>query len=320
MGISVTEYLGQRTDIDAPVIAAATNQSKCPFSGKVCEKIIKGYPPVCSIRNFGRKRTIPADQMQNHPIWIVCEHRLCSTKIRNANGDFSLTEYQKNMLLSLAHIVFENTAPETRILVKSEAKVKVNNNEKQNMSADYILCYEPEQAGYEGKKKLIVEMQGGGETSDTGNLTTHVRTWENNDGKTNNELRSLISNVGILQTNAWRRQQEQALVKSNVADKTVGVDGFVLCIGSCLYNYLNGKLGLNNLNGQEGSDWKVAIITYKEDLTAPIIPGPIPLVHENIILVPTYNDFVGAITRQGKSSPSAFLGKFVSLDGTNVQR
>lgn len=316
MGISVTEYLGHRTDNDANRIQAQSVQNKiCPFNGLSCEKIVKGYKPVCSIRNYGRKRTIPHEQLGDYPFWIVCEHRLCSTSLKKNHGKPSLTIHQVERLLQIAKVVFSDAAAISNVFIRSEVSIKVNDERRQDMYADYVMTYVPDNPDtYEGKKKLIVEMQGGGETSNTGNMTRHVENWEHDAARTNEGLRSLITNVGILATNAWRRQQEQALVKSNVSEKTPNVDGFVLCMGSSLYNYLNTKLNLDGLSCRTGEDWKVAIISFKEDHTLPIVDGPIPLTVDKVIKISTYMNFISAITSQGKATPEAFRGAFLGLD------
>ena len=316
MAIQVTEYLGHRTDCDDVVIQVQSARNKtCPFNGLPCEKIIKGNKPVCSVRNFGRKRTISQDQLDEYPFWIVCAHRLCSTSMKKVSGSPTLTEHQIARLLQIAKVVFDDSATTENVFVRSEVSINVNEERRQNMHADYAMTYLPTNPDtYEGKKKLIVEMQGGGETSSTGNMTHHVEEWEKLPTPTNESLRSLITRVGILATNAWRRQQEQALVKSNVAEKTPTVDGFVLCVGSYLYNYLNTKLDLDNLSCQPGEDWKVAIISFKEDHTLPVSDGPIPLTVDKVIKISTYNTFIGAITTQGKATPEAFKGEFLGLD------
>lgn len=316
MAISVTEYLGHRTDIDTPSIQVQSAGNKtCPFNGLPCEKITKGNKPICSIRNYRRKRTIPHDLLDEYPFWIVCEHRLCSTSMKKAHGQPTLTDQQVERLLQIAKVVFTDNASASDVFIRSEVQIKVNDESRQDMYADYVMTYMPPNPDtYEGKKKLIIEMQGGGETSKTGLLTRHIEEWEHQIARTNQGLRGLVSGVGILATNAWRRQQEQALVKSNVADKTPNVDGFVLCVGAYLYDYLNTKLDLDHLNCQPEGDWKVAIISFKEDNSKPIVDGPIPLVVDKVIKIPTYVDFIGAITRQGKSTPEAFRGAFVGLD------
>lgn len=319
MAISVTEYLGKRTDIDNPSIEVQSDHNNiCPFNGKVCEKIIKDNKPVCSIRNFGRKRNISPAEYGEHPIWIVCENRLCSTRIKAADGSLVLTELQKNVLRQVANTVFSGPVDDSKLYIRSEVSVQVNENRRQDMHADFVMAYYPE-GEYEGKKRLIVELQGGGETSNTGIMTEAVDNWEKNPSPTNAVLRSLISGVGTLQTNAWRRQQEQALVKSNVAQKTPNVDGFVLCMGDALFNYLEEKLKLSQLNCDAGEDWQVAVVTFKEDTDSPIVEGPIPLVVNRVIRISTYSRFVSAITDQGKSTPSAFTGEFISLaDETRI--
>ena len=66
MGVSVAEYLGQRTDIDNPTILpvhVSTVKTErdalkhrgeipsCPFvCGNMCKKIASGNEPVCSVR------------------------------------------------------------------------------------------------------------------------------------------------------------------------------------------------------------------------------------------------------------------------------
>jgi hypothetical protein len=157
-------------------------------------------------------------------------------------------------------------------------------------------------------------MQGGGETSDTGRLTQHVNAWEQNTKKTNAELRIVVDKVGTLETNAWRRQQEQFLVKGNVSFQTGG--RIVFCVGTLLYDYLIERVKNANLRNLRAFNWSLALLAFMEDPAPPKKPGPIPLVMDpKRQLFTNYPTFVQVLTNQGDPNPDMFRGDFVDLSG-----
>lgn len=69
MAVSIAEYLGQRTDVEHQIVPVSKGTlAQCPFMDRTCDKVSKNNHPVCSVRK------------PDGTIWIVCEHRLCSTR------------------------------------------------------------------------------------------------------------------------------------------------------------------------------------------------------------------------------------------------
>lgn len=164
--------------------------------------------------------------------------------------------------------------------------------------------------------KVVLEMQGGGETSSTGAITRHVDKWEQDPNITNEMLRRKVK-AGTIETNAWRRQQEQFLVKGNVTIQTGGK--LVFAVGTLLYDYLIKKIEYANLNDLRDYDWSMCIVAFKEDTSAINHKKSIPLVVDNDKkLFTSYSSFVRALTDQGSPRPEIFLGKFESLAGEIV--
>ena len=161
-------------------------------------------------------------------------------------------------------------------------------------------------------------MQGGGETTNTGKLTQLVSEWEVNPNRTNEQLRA-PSEASTLETNAWRRQQEQFIVKGNIAMKTWKGYGIAFCVGTVLFDYLMNKLASANLPDLKDYNWTLALIGIKEDSSLGIQPGPIPLcVDESRTLYTNYQTFVQALINQGEPSLEAFRGLFINLENEEV--
>ena len=296
MPITVAEYYGQRTDFDSPVIVPAPNRSPCPFAdGLVCPKCKDGGNPVCVVRK------------DDGTFWIVCEHRLCATK-----KNLPLCDHQKGILLDVARRLFDPSLTADEVFVKREVYVNVANTQ---YHADYIMTYRDGHSPLEaGPDRVILEMQGGGETSQTGKMTRLVNAWKANPNRTNEELRS-PSDASPLITNAWRRQQEQFIVKGNIAMQTWKGYGIAFCVGTLLYDHLKAKLRFDTMPDLRTHNWTLALVGIKEDETAPVVPGPIPLkVDESRLFYTNYQTFVHALINQGIPSPDAFSGTYLSLN------
>lgn len=315
MGTSVAEYLGQRTDVDNPVIIPITIPPKvgrsvnwtevnpcpiCPFTnGNPCKKLVSGNEPVCSVRKA------------DGTLWINCSERLCSTK-----KDLPLNAHQQNILLQAGRHIFSPTVSAEDICVKREERLSVIEGTKYN--ADYIITLRQGRSDFSGPDRLILEMQGGGETTNTGVQTAHIQTWKRILPHTNEFLRQ-ETQASTLETNAWRRQQEQFIVKGNIAMKTWKGYGIAFCVGTLLYDYLMNKLSTANLPDLRDYNWTLALITYKEDTSVPLAPGPIPLVvDEDRLLYTNYQTFVQALINQGEPTRSAFTGRFVNLNNVDI--
>ena len=300
MGVSVAEYFGQRTDIDNPIIEPMTEEAICPFSsGNTCKKLKSHNPPVCSVRKA------------DGTMWIVCSDRLCNTK-----KDIPLCAHQQSILLDIAKHLFGEGVTADQVCVKREERLNVVEGTKYN--ADYIISLASGRSDYSGPDRMVLEMQGGGETSNTGKITNLLSSWAADENRTNAMLRS-DTEASTLETNAWRRQQEQFIVKGNIAMKTWKGYGIAFCVGTILYDYLMNKLASANLPNLKEYNWTLAIIAIKEDDSAPAAPGPIPIkVDESRMLFTNYQTFVQALINQGEPSLDAFRGEFINLNNEVV--
>ena len=265
---------------------------------KECAKISKGLKPVCSVRK------------RNGDIWIVCRDRLCST-----NKNIQLAVYQKKILLAIAKEVFSQEIENRNILIKREAKIPVVGSSSYH--ADYIMSIQNFHGELRGPKNVVLEMQGGGETSSTGSITRHIDLWEAKKNKTNEFLSQEVS-AGTIETNAWRRQQEQFIVKGNIASQTGG--GIVFCVGSPLYDYLWQRVSTARLNDLRNHNWSMCLICIIEDKNEDPKPGPIPLkINTEKVLFTNYITFVQTLINQGEPYPAMFAGTFETLDGETVE-
>ena len=299
MGVSVTEYLGQRVDISSPSISPVQGVNmRCPFMAAACTKIAQGNKPVCSVRRADGR------------LWIVCRNRLCATR-----KNIPLSTYQVGVLLSVAQCVFGVHVTSQDIYVKREVAMPVA--DESNYSADFIMVVNPQKAPRTGQSRVVLEMQGGGETSNTGELTAQVRTWEYTLPHSNHILSAMVRKCNPIITNAWRRQQEQFLVKGNIAQQTGG--GIVFCVGSLLYDYLIKKLEDANLPNLRAHNWTLALIGFSENTSSAPTPGPIPMVIDSTRLMFTnYVSFTQALINQGNPAPAIFKGQFEILAGGTI--
>ena len=311
MAVSVAEYLGQRTDIDDPKIIPVELKSgaMCPFMDRTCDKVAKGKHPVCSVRK------------PNNKLWIVCEHRLCSTRqnkkepsLNNPkkiiNTPIGLVNHQKNILWMIASTIYRGEFEKGDIGIRREVTIPVDEAGK-NYHADYIMRNFAKGSQVD---EILLEMQGGGETSSTGSITRNLDDWYENDNWDNDFLRTLVS-ANPIETNAWRRQQEQFIVKGRVASETGGK--IVFAFGELLYDYLYSRFKNANLKDLRNDNWTLCIVAFKEDTKDMPIAGPIPLiVDEEKLLFTDYANFVRVLTDQGGSSPEIFEGTFLLLDDT----
>lgn len=257
------------------------------------------YEPICSVRK------------PDGTLWINCSDRLCATK-----KDLPLSDYQSNILLQVGRHIFSPDVSLDQICVKREEKLSVI--EGTDYNADYIITTRDGRSSYSGPDRLILEMQGGGETSNTGDLTSHVKSWSRMHTPANAFLRQ-NTGASTLETNAWRRQQEQFIVKGNIAMKTWKGYGIAFCVGTLLYDYMMEKLASANLPNLRQHNWTLALIAFKEDSDATVQAGPIPLiVDETRLLYTNYQTFVQALINQGEPSPGAFRGTFRTLQNEEI--
>lgn len=294
MAISIAEYLGQRTDANQPISPVLSVDSLCPFNGVACRKIASSdrKAPVCSVRTGKDK-----------DVYIVCEERLISTKINN------LTEYQKSKLLEVAKLIFNPAILPNQIGVKSEVPIRIP-EKKVNLKADFIMRVIDHNISTWGSRGVILEIQGGGETSNTGTMQRHVKNWEQN--SSNIQLAAKLDRVSPIQNNAWKRLQEQMLVKGAIAKET-GY-GFVACVGSLLYKIVDSKF--NRVANLANQNWEIAIIAFEEDRSQNINQTSIPFkINLAKTIFTSFDEIAIAISSQGVAIPNLFSGEFTDLTG-----
>jgi len=226
-----------------------------------------------------------------------------------------LTNYQKTILLTIAKVVFSTEIEKEHVFIKRETSIPVVGSSSYH--ADYIMSIQNFTDELRGPKNVVLEMQGGGETSNTGFITRHINSWETMPIKANIFLSQEV-NAGTIETNAWRRQQEQFIVKGNIASQTGG--GIVFCVGSPLYDYLWQRISTTKLNDLRHHNWSMCLICIDEDKSTAPQHGPIPLkINSNKVLFTNYMTFVQTLINQGEPYPAMFTGTFETLDGNTVE-
>lgn len=311
MAVVVAEYLGIRTDKNfniVPIIISKNDSGlnkpiiPCPFKNSHCDKAKRGDKPVCSIRDLATNK-----------LWIVCQHRLCATQKGNKRSPILLNEHQKQILHSVAKEVFSPSISRNDVLVDREVPIPVTQDS--DYSADYVMWRRSAEldSTFNPHRPIILEMQGGGETTSTGDLTKHITEWERGNAK----LTTPVSKTAPLVTNAWRRQQEQFLVKGNTAMLTGG--RIVFCVGSMIYDYLMPRLTKTTIFPDlKNANWTLALLTFIEDLDEDVFnesaPYSIPLkIDKENSLFTNYGFFVQAITNQGTACNSIFECNYIDI-------
>jgi hypothetical protein len=304
MTVFVAEYLGIKTEQDKIIIPKILNLKdkpkniQCPFRFGNCDKVQKGYHPVCAIKNSA------------NILWITCEHRLCCTTKTQVNIGTAervtnppLVKHQKNILQQIAKEVYGDNVDFNDIGIKREASVPVKGGSSYH--ADFIMADTKNSSGI----NFILEMQGGGETTNTGKISRHLDTWATKNSN-NKFLRQPISGAGTLVTNAWRRQQEQFLVKGDVAIKAGG--RIVFAVGSLIYEYLYSRLNNPDFRSNKSLGWDLALLGFSEFDNSDSQSLAFKINKEKTLYT-TYNFFVKALTNQGEISPNFFKGEYKSI-------
>jgi hypothetical protein len=307
MPVTVAEYLGVRSSSATNIVPILNLPSKptvaCPFRNAHCSKARKGQQPICSVRD------------SNSNIWIVCEHRLCATTPKIG----AVNDHQKNILEMVAKAIYGQQINANDILVKREVEMPITASS--DYKADYVMWRENPTLGgaLGGDRAAIVEMQGGGETAGTEKITAHVKQWAASAMPTNQILSQPTSAVPLV-TNAWRRQQEQFLVKGSVA--ALSGAKMVFCVGSLIYDYLKQRLTTVNLQDLSTSNWTLALVAFIEDpngIAPACAPDSIQLALDPTRTMYTnYFSFVQALTNQGAPQPQVFSGQYFKLNGQVV--
>lgn len=172
MGTIVAEYYGNRTDTESLIYPMHVEKDKakrkelvregeippCPFTNKSpCTKILKGNEPVCSVRK------------SDGTLWITCPDRLCST----GKTENFLCKHQKDILLQVGRYIFSPKVSYEDICVKREERLSVVEGTTYN--ADFIISLRTGSSSFSGPDRLVLEMQGGGETTNTGDMTGKIQ-------------------------------------------------------------------------------------------------------------------------------------------------
>ena len=309
MTVVVAEYLGVRTDTGVSIQPIPISKNRgpeekptlpCPFKNSHCDKAKRGDKPVCSVRDSSTGK-----------LWIVCSHRLCATSPKRK----ALNDHQASVLHSVAKTIFSPTINKDDVIVKREVPIKVTDDS--DYSADYVMW---RKAPPQNVSPVVLEMQGGGETTNTGELTQLIDSWDRPGSLPNNELLCTpVAGVAPLVTNAWRRQQEQFLVKGNVAMQSGG--RMVFCVGSLIYDYLQLRFRAGILTDLRDDNWTLALLTFEEDTANPTPPASAPnsiqlRIDASRSLFTNYNSFVQVLTNQASPSRTLFTGEYIDLTGS----
>jgi hypothetical protein len=220
------------------------------------------------------------------------------------------------VLGEIANLVFPGVS-KYEIAIRREARVRraPGKNRPDDSKADYLMVQIDLVSGKQHKasRGVILEMQGGGETSNTQLLTKQVRKWESSGRKSD-----LLTPVPIkdIATNAWRRQQEQFLFKGNVAQRSNG--RLVFLMGEILFDKVMGNISNKPSAIPVNGGWTLALIGVSEGVgkgsfsTADSISLQLD---PSRTLITDYGAFARALTDQGQYDPELFHGEFISLKG-----
>jgi hypothetical protein len=312
--IAIAEYLGERTDVSppdiVPTVRGGSTIPTCPFSGGPCIKLEHNPPlqPVCSVRVYDKA-------ISGRP-FIVCSNRLIPAQAK------TFIASHKAALNAIAQNVFPGVSANQ---VGFRRQVGVNTNPGR-LYLDYILHVHPSVDYSSGPRRVILEVQGGGETSSTGTITRYVDDWIQQSIPTNAFLGQPLSTAylrqhlgtekvnvpGIIPNNAWKRQLDQILKKAIIANHFNGA--FALVCGEVLYDYIRRSIPVG---GPLFAQWEVALIGISE--VSSTMPGPLQLTNVSNTVFMTFADFLGAL--QGFQVSAAmsdpFNGGFTTLTNQN---
>jgi len=262
--------------------------------GAPCSKLAgkKSYHPVCSVRTNGEA-------------FVVCQDRVIPAKAR------SLTSFHITALAGVSHFLFPGVDV-SDIGYRRQVSLRLGSGNQNRVVLDYVLRIR-DNASFpaDGPRQVILEVQGGGETSNTGTITRHVETWAASTPRTNSLLRQSLPRVGTIPNNAWKRQLEQILRKVALTEHFGGA--VALAMGKILFDYVRGSVAAG---GAFRPDWKIALLCIDEEPSKQ--PGPIPLdmISESVFM--TYEDFIEAIRNYPLPANivSPFGGRYRTLTNT----
>ncbi|MFB2880391.1 hypothetical protein [Floridanema aerugineum] len=279
MAVKIIEFLGINANGLSPSDVRLTEKI-CPYIGKTCKKIDRHNPqkPMCVVESTGG---VPL---------IVCAHRLLSTNMQNH------TNYQRSRLFEISELIFNDSIKLDDIEYKNEVTTKLKQR------ADFIL------RDRRNGDACILEIQGGGETSNTKILSDHVTEWENQKKVKLDDFPKRITNKGktvtpgLIPANAWRRLQEQLIVKGGICISSE--KKFVVALGKTIYQHrLKNLPNLESLKLQKRERWNCAFIPYQIQKGENNIDFIID--HENLLYLDLYN-LVSTLIKYGEKDEKLF--------------
>jgi hypothetical protein len=309
MVLSIAEYLGYRTDALSPDIIPSSLEGTivptCPFSGSPCIKLNSSDPshPICSVR-------------QGPDIFIVCSNRLIPAQAK------TITSSHIQAINSISKVLFPGVNSRNIGFRRQIGTA--------GLYLDYLLTVNPSIGGLTSPNRVILEVQGGGETSSTGTITRYVNDWASLNNPTNVFLSQTLDTKflkshlnlgkstrvnlpGIIPNNAWKRQLDQIIKKTIISKFFSG--GFALVMGDLLFKYVKKSIPIQN---SYFDGWEVALIGISEDTSNPPTSGPIPITHVLDITFMTQLEFIEALHSYtppvGTADP--FLGEYVTLQNS----
>lgn len=301
----VAEYLGVRVQAGTalPLLnSEAKPKIGCPFRNDTCVKAGKGQVPVCSIRDA-----------KNGQLFIVCEHRLCASSRKTS----LLSDYQGEIIQHLMESVLPQEHRVGVLVVQREARVRrqPGANQRDDSKADFLVTYLDVESKTPvlGAPRFLVEMQGGGETSDTRNMTSLVQQWEKLGDPDPAFLIENPADISPIETNAWRRQQEQFLFKGNVITRSNG--RMIFAMGARLYDKVLGNLSSLPTAIRNDGGWNLALVGFVESDPGIGTGDSLGLaVDPDRMLLTDYNAFAQRLMDQGSFDPELFSGQFYSMN------
>lgn len=307
MSEKVAEYLGVdvRRHTAIPIASKDKPAVPCPFRATNCLKAAKGQVPICSVRS-------PKDDT----LWIVCEHRLCSSNPKSV----PLTDYQLDVLDAIVKTVEPDLSDELEAVFMREGRVRrtPGSQNSDDSKADFLVRFVIKETGKATASvaPFVLEMQGGGETSNTGIMSRYIQKWEADPDSMKIDA---VLPIGSLETNAWRRQQEQFLIKGSVASKSKG--RLVFAVGTRLFDKLMSNLTSPPVPIDARGGWTLAIIGICESPTGAGVKSMNSVgldVDKTRTIFTDFGSFARALTDQGQYDPELFNGDFVTRDGRTV--
>src|SRR3954463_2456213 len=236
MTVRVAEYLGHNAA--QPVVPYIAGQPipNCPFSGFPCAKLDRTAPqkPVCSVWS------------NDDDLWIICEHRLLTTL-----KEVPTTQpYVANRLAEIAEVLWGPSLAPSDLAVARQHKFDGAN-------ADYVFAFNPGWRVPAAPVRFCMEIQGGGPTTNSGTLTSHVNGWEHvATGLALNDLVGVNPDI----KGVWKRLLQQLFTKGLSATRVR--QGIGCVVGEKLFDAIDGWVRWSELTPPEDRYIDFVVIPY----------------------------------------------------------